>query len=364
MPNKNGKILSLYWFAILFIVAGAVFYMVINFYGKPVDVRPVESAALTNKIADCLSEKGYLREDILGNADFDFLKTCSLNFDVEDFSEWKQFTQYYTEFSINKFDGSVPNSIGENLFNNNSGNPNLKTDFLLEKTKERKKERKVDFVVIHYTEGADAQGAIDTLEARGYSVHYMIDKDGTVYSKYNTPSSSAFKYEEEEAIHAGCKGRPLCHSDNEKPNASKYAQDADCCRRGVNAPSIGIELVNLGDKCNLAGQLCDGVEKNGKIWEKFPEAQIDSLVQIVSGIVTRYDIPIDREHIIGHDEINSGGSIDPGPLFPWSEFISKIKRIEETDFWAGKTFYAIDKNNNQYVVSIFSIIGKKEKNER
>ena len=61
MKNKKGdKIISVYWFAILFIVAAAVVYMAALFYGAPYDARGIESDILTNQIADCLSQGGSL----------------------------------------------------------------------------------------------------------------------------------------------------------------------------------------------------------------------------------------------------------------------------------------------------------------
>ncbi len=51
IKNKRGdKILSLYWFAVLIIVAGGIFGMVYVFYGSPYDVREIEANVLLNKI--------------------------------------------------------------------------------------------------------------------------------------------------------------------------------------------------------------------------------------------------------------------------------------------------------------------------
>jgi len=123
--NKKGtdKILSVYWFAILFIVAAAIVYMVILFYGKPYDVREIESRILTNQIADCLSEGGYLKENILGNEDFknNFLKECHLNFDVEDVYDWKELGQYYIEIKFYDFNQNLDLN-----FDISEGNINLK----------------------------------------------------------------------------------------------------------------------------------------------------------------------------------------------------------------------------------------------
>ena len=66
MRNKKGeKYLSVYWFAILAIVAVGIVAMVLVFYGKPYDVREIEANVMINKIADCLSDsEGNLRVEI------------------------------------------------------------------------------------------------------------------------------------------------------------------------------------------------------------------------------------------------------------------------------------------------------------
>jgi len=84
MKNKKGsdKILSIYWFAVLFIVAAAIIYMVIIFYGAPYNTRGIEEEILMDQISDCLSEGGYLKENILDDEFFknNFLERCNLNF--------------------------------------------------------------------------------------------------------------------------------------------------------------------------------------------------------------------------------------------------------------------------------------------
>lgn len=105
IKNKRGtdKILSVYWFAILFIVAAAVVYMVFVFYGKPFDVRDVEVNFLINKVADCFVVDNYLRDDFREND----LENCGLNFNVEDVYDWKEQEQYYVEVKIKDFNNQV-----------------------------------------------------------------------------------------------------------------------------------------------------------------------------------------------------------------------------------------------------------------
>lgn len=119
--KKGDKIVSVYWFAILFIVAAAVVYMVISFYGKPYDIRGAEADLLTTKMADCLSEAGYLEEDaLLKDFQDNFLEKCKINFQTEDVYGWREQGQYYLEVSISNF------VSGQLISSFNAGNSNLK----------------------------------------------------------------------------------------------------------------------------------------------------------------------------------------------------------------------------------------------
>ncbi len=117
----TNKIISVYWFVILFIVAGAIAYMAVLFYGEPYDVREIETNIMINQIADCLSKGGKLRgwvidEDdgkkILGLTNENILEKCHLNFNVEDFKGWKN-NQYYVEVGFYEFDINAKDGIGK-----------------------------------------------------------------------------------------------------------------------------------------------------------------------------------------------------------------------------------------------------------
>ncbi len=122
--NKTGaeKIISVYWFAIIFIVAAAIVYMTASFYGKPYDVRQIEADLLTNKVAECISEAGYLNEKIL-NQQFaeNFPENCNINFNVEDAYGWREQEQYYLELNLTGF------SSGDKVLEIKKGNSNLKS---------------------------------------------------------------------------------------------------------------------------------------------------------------------------------------------------------------------------------------------
>jgi hypothetical protein len=84
MNSKGEKYLSVYWFAVLVIVAGGIVLIVMAFYGKPLDVREVEANILINKVVDCISEGSGMRDDLSSE---NFLQECHLNFDKDYYLE-------------------------------------------------------------------------------------------------------------------------------------------------------------------------------------------------------------------------------------------------------------------------------------
>jgi hypothetical protein len=124
---------------------------------------------------------------------------------------------------------------------------------------------KIDTIIIHDTEGNDYQGAYDTLLAKGYSVHYMIDKDGTIHYLVD---------ETKEAYHA----------------------------LGANENSIGIEIISSG---------CKGA---------FTDAEYKALNDLIKDIISRWqNIKFDDQHIIGHYQtpLGVGRKVDPSN-FNWA----------------------------------------------
>jgi hypothetical protein len=123
MESKKGsdKIISVYWFAILFIVAGAIVYVVSIFYGQPYDVRSTEAEILIDKVADRLSSEGYLIDDWKTLNDDNFLERSRLTFSTEDDFGWNA-DQHYLEIEISEF-GNTANALKEISV----GNENLKT---------------------------------------------------------------------------------------------------------------------------------------------------------------------------------------------------------------------------------------------
>ncbi|MEK6847735.1 MAG: hypothetical protein AABX50_01260 [Nanoarchaeota archaeon] len=125
--NKKAadKIISVYWFAILFIVAAGIFYMVSSFYGKPYDIRQIEVGLLSDKAADCVSYAGFLREGVLTQGFKDsFLETCGITFGTEDSYGWTDESEYFLQLNFYDFD-SYQEASQNSLFEVSAGNQRL-----------------------------------------------------------------------------------------------------------------------------------------------------------------------------------------------------------------------------------------------
>jgi len=139
--------------------------------------------------------------------------------------------------------------------------------------------RRVDAVCLHYTGMVSAQAALDRLcdPAAKVSCHYLIEEDGTAWQLVE---------EDRRAWHAG---------------VSNWAGQS-----GLNACSVGIELVNPG-------------HEHG--YRPFPDAQIQALLPLLRGLIARHGIAPDR--VLGHSDVAPLRKQDPGELFPWARLAAE-----------------------------------------
>lgn len=126
-----------------------------------------------------------------------------------------------------------------------------------------------ELIVLHYTGMADGASARARLcdPLAEVSAHWLIHENG---------SAEALVPEDRRAWHAGA-GAWLGRGD-------------------VNSRSIGIELVNPGDR-------------------PFPEPQMAALEHLLPGIMARWGIA--ARGVIAHSDMAPGRKIDPGPKFDW-----------------------------------------------
>jgi len=83
LNNKKAgeKILSLWWFAVLAIVGVGIIAGTLMFYSKDIDVRGIEADIISDKIMDCLANRGNINQDFLDGS-FDIFDKCYLDKDI------------------------------------------------------------------------------------------------------------------------------------------------------------------------------------------------------------------------------------------------------------------------------------------
>ena len=132
--------------------------------------------------------------------------------------------------------------------------------------RDRRQGAVVDRVILHHTGDDQASKTYKTLKDRGLSVHYIIDRDGTI--DYVVDESKI-------AYHAA----------------------------GWNTRSIGIEIVNTGYRDM-----------------DYTEEQYASINNLGKDIASRWpSIKFDNEHVIAHYQASTTGKWDPSPNFDWSK---------------------------------------------
>lgn len=136
IKNKKGsdKVISIYWFAVIVLIAGGVFGMVYSFYNSPYDVREIEGNILADKIADCVSFQGKVSGEIISDGEFNpefeniFLGKCNLNFKSESENGWENEIQYFAEVGFYNVTNKEVSS-----FTIVGGNENLRADCFIKK---------------------------------------------------------------------------------------------------------------------------------------------------------------------------------------------------------------------------------------
>lgn len=134
---------------------------------------------------------------------------------------------------------------------------------------------RVEFVVLHYT-AADNPRSLLILSKGNVSSHYLLTRD-------LPPQIFELVDESRRAWHAGA--------------SSWYGYT------GINAASIGIEIVNAG--------------KGDQGWNPYTPEQTAALTALLHDIVQRHQIK--PMNIVGHSDIAPQRKLDPGPLFPWKQ---------------------------------------------
>lgn len=116
--------------------------------------------------------------------------------------------------------------------------------------------------------------------------------------------------------------------------------------------------LNSGVKCGLNGYSSNnftvGIEHGGFASQSsFPVGQIDASARLSCDISKAYGIPRDRYHYVAHGQLQPYNRTDPGPNWPWTDYINRINSHCGS---TGTTGIVVDNNNanNNSSVASFS----------
>ncbi|MER5210642.1 peptidoglycan recognition family protein [Streptomyces sp. NPDC002838] len=133
----------------------------------------------------------------------------------------------------------------------------------------------IEMVIIHVTQGSFAS-AVKVFQdpEHGAASHYIVRKDGHVTQMIR---------ELDVAYHAG--------------------------NRDYNERSVGIEHEGFVDRP-----------------QDFTDEMYEASARLTARVCARYDIPVDREHIIGHVEVPGTDHTDPGPHWDWDRYMKLVRK--------------------------------------
>ncbi|MEV6886486.1 N-acetylmuramoyl-L-alanine amidase [Streptomyces sp. NPDC051135] len=133
----------------------------------------------------------------------------------------------------------------------------------------------IDMVIVHVTQGSFAS-AVRAFQDPGHqaAAHYIVGQDGRVTQMIR---------ELDVAYHAG--------------------------NRDYNERSVGIEHEGFVNRPR-----------------DFTDAMYAASARLTAGICARYDIPVDREHVLGHVEVPGTDHTDPGPHWDWDRYLKLVRR--------------------------------------
>lgn len=168
----------------------------------------------------------------------------------------------------------------------------------------------VSLVVIHSCEGnyAGCWGWLRNSQA-GASAHYVVREDGGEITQLVTEANRAWHV----AAAYEC----------------SRAGNQQCNRNGVstNTFSVGIEHAGFASQASWSNGI------------------IEASAKLTCDITKSHGVPRDRNHIVSHGQLQPWNRTDPGPNWPWSHYIDRIRTHCGDGGGGGTGTIIVDSNN-------------------
>lgn len=90
-----------------------------------------------------------------------------------------------------------------------------------------------------------------------------------------------------------------------------------------------LQMVEDEKKCwhaNAYNSRSIGIEHEGHAADKvFPDEMLQASAKVVAALLRKYNLPADRDHVIGHNEVPGATHTDPGPNWPWERYMAMVR---------------------------------------
>ena len=188
-----------------------------------------------------------------------------------------------------------------------------------------------EYLVIHYTAGSSAEGAISWLAnpAARASAHLVIGRDGAITQMvpFNRVAWHAGKSRWDGRI--GLNG---CSLGIELDNAGRLE------RSGSRWRSAATKRVYADDDVLEARHRHDPPDAPPCGWHEYTEEQIAAALGVSLMLMQRYDL----KDVLGHEDIAPGRKSDPGPAFPMASFRGRLLGRQDDAEEAWQTITALN----------------------
>lgn len=148
----------------------------------------------------------------------------------------------------------------------------------------------INLVIIHTCEGAysGCWGWLKSSQS-GVSAHYVVKENGSEITQLVKESEKAWHI------------------------AATYKSSLN---GGILTAKNGVSTNNFSV----------GIEHGGfESQTSFPIGQIEASAKLTCAITKNHNIPRDRNHIVGHGQLQPNNRRDPGPNWPWAHYVDLVK---------------------------------------
>lgn len=185
-------------------------------------------------------------------------------------------------------------------------------------------------VTLEAQSGVKTRGILSTASSPGYPEAIWYPASSSNYTPANRPDSHSI---DKIVVHVTQGSYASALNWFQNPISGVSAHYTVRSSDGVVGQSVSeMNLAYHAGNWNY-NQTSVGIEHEGYVDDPswFTGAMYQSSAKLAAYLVEKYDIPIDREHIVGHSEVPGATHTDPGGYWDWGRYMSLIRQYADVE---------------------------------